>query len=310
MNRFAVALAALFLSLSAGAAEPLLTPQGVKSAQADASARVLDIRDPKSYAANHIPGSLNAPYGSWRGPESNPGELPSLEKLTANVQRLGITADTPVIVVSSGANDTDFGAAARVYWTLKVLGVNHLSVLNGGLKAWQAAGLGLDSQPVTVAASTFAPKINQSMIATREDVINSTKTGKTLLVDARPSAFYSGETRHQVAKTPGTLKGAVNVEHSTWFEPKSSLVVSASEAKKLAASTPLKEDTETISFCNTGHWAATNWFVMSELVGQKNVKLYAGSMVDWTRADSPLPMDNVPNRVKQLLIDFQLYTAK
>jgi thiosulfate/3-mercaptopyruvate sulfurtransferase len=49
---------------------------------------------------------------------------------------------------------------------------------------------------------------------------------------------------------------------------------------------------------------------MSELVGQKNVKLYAGSMVDWTRADSPLPMDNVPNRVKQLLIDFQLYTSK
>jgi thiosulfate/3-mercaptopyruvate sulfurtransferase len=86
--------------------------------------------------------------------------------------------------------------------------------------------------------------------------------------------------------------------------------VSASEAKKLAASTPLKDDTETISFCNTGHWAATNWFVMSELVGQKNVKLYAGSMVDWTQADSSLPMDNVPNRVKQLLIDFQLYTSK
>jgi len=129
-------------------------------------------------------------------------------------------------------------------------------------------------------------------------------------VDARPAAFYSGETRHQVAKTPGTLKGAINVEHSTWFEPKSSLVVSASEAKKLAAATPLKDDAEMISFCNTGHWAATNWFVMSELVGQKNVKLYAGSMVDWTRADSALPMDNVPNRVKQLLIDFQLYTSK
>jgi hypothetical protein len=33
-------------------------------------------------------------------------------------------------------------------------------------------------------------------------------------------------------------------------------------------------------------------------------------MVDWTQADSSLPMDNVPNRVKQLLIDFQLYTSK
>ena len=310
MKKFALAVVALFASFSVWAAEPLLNPQAVKAAQADAKTRVVDIRDPKSYAANHIPGALNAPYGSWRGPESNPGELPSLEKLAANVQRLGITPDTHVIVVSSGANDTDFGAAARVYWTLKVLGVKNLSVLNGGLKAWQAAGLSLDNQPVSVQPSAFSPKIDQSMIATREDVINSTKTGKTLLVDARPAAFYDGSTRHQVAKTPGTLKGAVNVEHSTWFEPQSSLVVSASEAKKLAAATPLKDDTETISFCNTGHWAATNWFVMSELVGQKNVKLYAGSMVDWTRADSPLPMDNVPNRVKQLLIDFQLYTSK
>ena len=44
-------------------------------------------------------------------------------------------------VVSSGADATDFGAAARVYWTLKVLGLKELSVLNGGVKAWAAAGL-------------------------------------------------------------------------------------------------------------------------------------------------------------------------
>ncbi|MFM7008221.1 MAG: sulfurtransferase, partial [Betaproteobacteria bacterium] len=153
MNKFALAALALFASFSTWAAEPLLTPQAVQAAQADSNTRVLDIRDPKSYAANHIPGALNAPYGSWRGPESNPGELPGIEKLAANVQRLGITPDTHVIVVSSGANDTDFGAAARVYWTLKVLGVKNLSVLNGGFKAWQAAGLALNNLPATVQPS-------------------------------------------------------------------------------------------------------------------------------------------------------------
>ena len=85
--------------------------------------RVIDIRDPKSYAANHIPGAVNAPYGTWRGPANNPGELPELPKLTALVQSLGLTPATHAVVVSSGADATDFGASARVYWTLKVLGL-------------------------------------------------------------------------------------------------------------------------------------------------------------------------------------------
>jgi thiosulfate/3-mercaptopyruvate sulfurtransferase len=46
---------------------------------------------------------------------------------------------------------------------------------------------------------------------------------------------------------------------------------------------------------------------MSEVLGQNNVKLYAGSMVDWTQAPDALPMDNVPNRLEQLVIDWKLW---
>jgi thiosulfate/3-mercaptopyruvate sulfurtransferase len=52
-----------------------------------------------------------------------------------------------------------------------------------------------------------------------------------------------------------------------------------------------------VSFCNTGHWAATNWFVLSEVIGQKDVKLYPESMVGWSRTG--LPMANVPSRLEQ-----------
>lgn len=310
MKKIAAYFLGLLFVFSAHAAEPLLTAQAVQASLASPQTVVLDIRDPKSYAAGHIAGALNAPYGSWRGPASNPGELPSIENLTKLVQRLGLTPDTHIIVTSSGKDDTDFGAAARVYWTLKVLGLQKLSILNGGLKAWQAAGYSLDNQTVNVQTSSFVPTINQRMIATRDEVAAKVQAGQAQLVDARPAAFFEGSTRHTAAKVPGTLKGAVNIEHSTWFEPNSSAVVSASEAKKLVASTSVNTDQDTVSFCNTGHWAATNWFVLSELVGQQNVKLYSGSMVDWTQADGALPMDNVPNRFKQLYIDAQLWLAK
>jgi thiosulfate/3-mercaptopyruvate sulfurtransferase len=95
-----------------------------------------------------------------------------------------------------------------------------------------------------------------------------------------------------------------------WFKPGTSEVIDATKAKSVAAKYNLaNSNKEIVSFCNTGHWAATNWFVLSELVGDPDVKLYAGSMVDWTRASNALPMDNVPGRIKQLWIDAQLWFA-
>ena len=86
--------------------------------------------------------------------------------------------------------------------------------------------------------------------------------------------------------------------------------VSGEDSKKIAAASPIDPAKETVSFCNTGHWAATNWFAMSEVLGQKNVKLYAGSMVEWSQDPNGLPMANVPGRTTQLLQDAKAWGAK
>lgn len=307
MKRLFATLALVLGSATVFAAPPLLAPAEVAALAGNPTVRIVDIRPPKDYAAGHIAGAVSAPYGTWRGPATNPGELPPLPKLVQRVQSLGLTPQTHVVVVSSGDDATDFGASARVYWTLKALGLRELSIANGGMAAWTEAKLATDTAPVTVAPSTYAPTLDASMIATRDQLIAAVNGGKVKLVDARPAPFYRGETRHQAAKLPGTLKGAVNVEHATWFKPGTSTFVSVDEAKRLAADKPLDAGSETVSFCNTGHWAATNWFAMSEVLGQKDVKLYAGSMVDWTQQPEALPMDNVPNRAQQLAIDFQLW---
>jgi thiosulfate/3-mercaptopyruvate sulfurtransferase len=65
---------------------------------------------------------------------------------------LGIEADTPVVVVHAGANQTDMGAAARVYWTLKSLGVQDLALLNGGF-----AGLDLGRSAQSASPASFIP---------------------------------------------------------------------------------------------------------------------------------------------------------
>jgi thiosulfate/3-mercaptopyruvate sulfurtransferase len=309
-SALAMALTVASFSASALASQPLLSSAELQAKLSDANVRVIDIRDPKSYAANHIPGALNAPYGTWRGPASNPGELPALPKLTTLVQSLGLSPSTHAVIVSSGADATDFGASARVYWTLKVLGLKDLSVLNGGLKAWTTAGLPQNTAAVKVAASNFQPQIDKSLVATKEELVARVKSGDAALIDARPADFFKGDTRHVAASVPGTLQGAVNVEHDKWFAPGTSTFVSTDQAQKVAATSAIDPAKETVSFCNTGHWAATNWFAMSEVLGQKNVKLYAGSMVEWSKDPSGLPMANVPSRPKQLLIDAKFWAEK
>ena len=283
------------------AAEPLLTPQALSPLLQQPGVRVIDIRDPKAFAAQHIPGAVNAPYGQWRGPATHPGELPDHDKLVALVQKLGLTAATHAVVVATGKDATDFGAMARVYWTLKSLGLTELSIVNGGMQAWQQAQLPLSTTPVQVAPSTYAPTFDATWLSTREDVQQSLKLSNAVLVDSRPDAFYQGKTQAPAAKLAGTLPGAVQLDFNQWFEPKTALFVDKAKAQAIAAQIQVPSGQGAVAFCNTGHWAATDWFGMSEVAGMPHVKLYAGSMVDWTQPPDYPALQNAPGRGEQLM---------
>ncbi|CUA95348.1 3-mercaptopyruvate sulfurtransferase SseA, contains two rhodanese domains [Thiomonas bhubaneswarensis] len=269
-----------------------------------AQVRIIDLRDMASEPhVAHIPGALPAPYADWRGPASNPGQLRPLAEFTALVRRLGLTAETPVVLVASGSDPSDFGAPARVYWTLKWLGLKHLAILNGGMTAWLAAGLSLTREPTPPAApSAFTPQLDGALLATRAEVAQDLARPGTLLLDARPRAFYLGREKAPIARCPGTLPGALDFDNLRWFEQGSAALPDTATLERVAQTLPqplaAAPSAEVVSFCNTGHWAATNWFVLSQVLHRPHVALYPGSMVDWSRADAP--MAHVPTRLQQL----------
>lgn len=298
---FSGAALALAATSGAWAAQPLLTPAELNALHQQPSVRVIDIRPADVYAAGHIPGAVSAPYAQWRGPANNPGQVPPVDRLEQQVRALGVDRNVHAVVVSSGADGTDFGASARVYWTLKYLGLKELSILNGGEKAWAAAGLPQDKAAPAVKASAFQAHPDDSILATTDQVAAQVGNPRTKLVDARPLDFYLGKVKAPTAQVPGTIQGAVNVENSRWFQPGTSIFVSPDQARKIAAELlPGEQAAETISFCNTGHWAATDWFALSEIVGVKNVRLYPESLAEWSQ-DASRPMDNVPGRGSQIL---------
>jgi thiosulfate/3-mercaptopyruvate sulfurtransferase len=291
----APALAALALTGPAQAEEwrKLLDPQQLAALlESEPETRVLDIRAAagrESFALGHVPGAVSTPYGAFRGPKENPGALIPDEKLTEVLRAAGVEADDSVVIVHNGHDDTDFGAAARVYWTLKSAGLDRLAILNGGYMAWASAGLPVSTVAAQVEPSSIDATISATWLATREDVRAAEEGDGAILVDARPEEFFKGLKKHDAAKEPGTLFGALNWVHDTWFAPKTPIVTVTDEVLSRARGLAERADgAEIISFCNTGHWAATNWFALSELAGVENVKLYPESTVGWSNAGLPL----------------------
>lgn len=84
--------------------------------------RVLDVRTPGEFESAHIPGAYNVP----------------LDSLAEHAREIASVTEAPVVVVCQSGQ-----RAGRADQALRALGMANLYVLDGGLNAWRAAGLGV-----------------------------------------------------------------------------------------------------------------------------------------------------------------------
>lgn len=259
---------------------------------------ILDVGSPSlaEYLQGHIPGAIYTDFKikeTWR--VTNPAgvieTLPEPSHLEKLIGSLGIDNTSEVIIVASGANASDMAIAARIYWTLKVAGHDSISILDGGMSAYVADKKNPLQQGETLAETkTFKAKIRTDIIATRSQVKNALHNTNIQLLDLRPSDFYLGITRSSKNKTAGTIPGAKNLPVPWLTENNGGTMRPVAELKKLYDVANISMDGEQITFCVTGQWASLGWFVAHELLGNKNARLYDGSMADWTH-DPALPVE-------------------
>ena len=291
LRRF-VAGAALIFALAAPAAAagdgPLVSPAWLSAHLHDANLIVLDIRSaidgskPETFAQGHIPGAVHSDYdkAGWRVTRNNvPFMVPTTPELEKLIGDLGIDETSHVVVVPAGVNVLDFGSAARTYWTLKYAGVGNVSILDGGLAAWKAAGYALDKGLHAPSPAIFTASIDNGILALASDVETIEKSGGATLIDARPASFFLGKEKAPAAQAYGHIPGAVDVDSARFYDPATNRLKPKAKLAAIAGELPAGA---AVTYCNTGHWAATDWFVLHELLGRNNARLYAGSMVEWT----------------------------
>ncbi len=305
-------LTALLLVVPAAYAGPAVTPlvdvDWLEAHLGDDDLVVLDVRsgidgtDAAGFAAGHIPSAVYASYtaAGWRVAEGNvPGKLPAIERLEALIGGLGIDNDDTVVVVPAGVNSTDFGSAARIYWTFKYLGHDDVAILNGGYRAWVEAGGAVESGDSMASAAEFVAAPRPELLADTSEVAAAVEAGSQL-VDARPAAQYSGEAKHPASLASGTIPGAASLEERLLVQDGSAFFIDGAEVDRLIEVAGLRKDEPAISFCNTGHWAATAWFALSEVAGVDDVSLYDGSMTEWTQ-DTARPIVQGQQALSELL---------
>jgi len=257
---------------------------------------VLDVRsaiddggDRESFEAARIPGSHYSSYtdAGWRESRDGvAGLMPAVDELESLIGGLGIDNGDTVVVVSAGTGPTDFGSAARVYWTFKALGHDEVTILNGGFAGWEQQGFeiasGTASAPQT---ADFSATLQEHLLATTQEVEAAREADETL-VDARPPAFFKGQTQSPAARVPGTIPGSVNLPHDGSLEARDgAYYLQPDSLKARIDELGLDREAPTVAFCNTGHWAASGWFQLSEVGGLDNVTMYDGSMAAWTQDD-------------------------
>jgi thiosulfate/3-mercaptopyruvate sulfurtransferase len=293
----AVAFSAALVG-SATASDPLVSAAWLRVHGADNNLVVLDIRSAidgggaKAYAEAHIPGSVHSDYdkGGWRVTRNNvPFMVPTTAELEKLIGELGIDEAAHVVVVPAGVSSLDFGAAARTYWTLKYSGVSEVSILDGGVAAWKAAGYPSESGTHAPTPAIFTAKIDRSILIEAPEVEALEQKGGAHFIDARPASFFLGKEKAPASKAYGRLPGAQNIDSAKFYDSAANRLKPKAELVAIAKAVP---DGQVVAYCNTGHWAATDWFVLHELLGRKEAKLYAGSMVDWTSNPSrPIASD-------------------
>jgi thiosulfate/3-mercaptopyruvate sulfurtransferase len=270
---------------------------------------ILDIRSPADYAAGHIPSSINEPFATafdptCRGPSSNwiVGskdclwlQLPETEDLFKTIGNLGIKKDSKVVVVTApNPNEPPYfglANATRVADTLIFAGVKNAAILDGGYPKWAAEGRPASKDPTKATPAPYQAKVNKEMFVSIEYVRKH--VGKAVIVDARGAEVYFGVTMEPFAPREGHIPTARSLP-TPWMwksNPQGAYLYRDKETLKAMASGVIGQPkaNEIIVYCGVGGYASSWWFVLTQVLGYEKIKIFDGSIQEWSR-DPKAPM--------------------
>jgi thiosulfate/3-mercaptopyruvate sulfurtransferase len=237
---------------------------------------LIDVSSPDNYRAGHIPGALHLPPGALQaGTAPAPGKLPPVQRLEEIFSWLGLRPEHHVVAY----DDEGGGWAGRLLWTLEAMGHHNYSYINGGIHAWRASGLELETAINEPASSEYKVSLNTAPIAEVDDILPRLDDPALRIWDARSGEEYRGE-RSGSARA-GHIPGAINID---WLElidrHNDTRLVDLEALQQRLNALGLTADKDIITHCQSHHRSSLTWLAM-KILGYPSVKGYHGSWGEW-----------------------------
>ncbi|MBV6632482.1 MAG: 3-mercaptopyruvate sulfurtransferase [Alphaproteobacteria bacterium] len=227
------------------------------------------------FVAGHIPGAVLFDIEAVRDVTSDlPHMLPSAEDFGGMVGALGLGNQRHII-----AYDTvGIFSAPRAWWMFRAMGHENVSVLNGGLPAWTAAGHDLATGNAAITKTSFSAKLQRDMVAGFTDMQTKLADGEQVL-DARGAARFTGEVEEpRAGLRSGHMPGAKNLPFDQLLAD--GRFKDGAALKAAFDQLGIKLDQPIATTCGSGVTAAVLTFALA-LLGKHDVQLYDGSWSEW-----------------------------
>jgi thiosulfate/3-mercaptopyruvate sulfurtransferase len=259
---------------------------------------VIDTRAPEEYAISHIPGAVNIREIFSYLSTSTPEGLIAMQGLFADLLGKAGLSGKELAVIYEDAMNTGYGQSCRGYFLLKFLGYPSVSILHGGYKTWQDAGLPTTNEITTLEPKTFPLNINTSLLIDKEQMLQSLADPSLVKLDVRDLDEWMAESSSpygvDFCPRKGRIPGAVLIEWYSLMKEKDGVAMfrPKEEIQAIAQQVGITPDSTVNIYCFKGARASNTFVALSE-AGIKDLHIYFASWNEWSR-DPSLPIEEGP----------------
>jgi thiosulfate/3-mercaptopyruvate sulfurtransferase len=242
-----------------------------------------DPRDAKAmFAERRIPGAIYFDIDEIADTLSSlPHMLPSPEKFSARVRKMGVGDGARVVVY----DNQGLFSAARVWWTFRVMGHEDVVVLDGGFPAWERGSYPIETGPPQQRMERhFTARFRADLVRNLDDVQRIVSNGGAPIFDARPAARFRGEAGEpRPGLKGGHIPGARSLPSSA-LQTSEGFLRSAEELKQIFAEAGADATRPAVCTCGSGVTAAIIALALARL-GRWDASIYDGAWAEWGSRD-------------------------
>ncbi len=239
------------------------------------------------YLAERIPGAIFFDIDEIADSKSEvPHMLPPPEKFSSRMRSMGIGDGSRIVVYDSRG----LFSAARVWWMFRVMGVEDVTVLNGGLPKWKQEGRPMESgEPRARTTRHFTVRRNADLVRDAADIKTLLNDKSAEIVDARSAERFAGNVEEpRPGLRSGHIPGAQNLPFAKLLNEDGTLK-SPDEIERLFEDAGVDLTKPVVTSCGSGITASVLALGLA-LIGHRKTAVYDGSWSEWG-ADQSLPIE-------------------